>query len=129
MATTDDTVTELGLQIEVLRHLRTYGRRELCWFSIPNAGRRSLYAGAQRKMEGMMKGAPDLCIMLENARVAWLELKTLRGHQSDAQKGFQAICERLGHPYCLARTIDQAIAFLRKIGALRTSQDTYERPA
>jgi len=111
--------SEHGLQLAVLRHLRTYGRRELNWFAIPNAGRRSLRYGARMKSEGMQSGVADICIMLERGCVAWLELKTESGAQSDAQKGFEAKCLRLQHPYCLARTIDEAISFLKSMGVLR----------
>ena len=111
--------TEHGLQILVLRHLRIYGRRNLNWFSIPNSGRRSLRYGARMKDEGMQSGVADICIMLDAGRCAWLELKTLDGRQSDAQKGFEAKCKRLSHPYFLARTIDEAIGFLTLMGVLR----------
>jgi hypothetical protein len=119
MATHSSRVSEHGLQITVLQHLRTHGRREINWFAIPNAGRRTLYSGNRMKQEGMQSGVADLCIMLDGGRCAWLELKTERGVQSITQQGFEAICRRLGHPYCLARTIDQALAFLTEIGALR----------
>ena len=119
MATYIGRISEHGLQMAVLQHLRTYGRRDLNWFAIPNAGRRTLYSGNRMKQEGMQSGVADLCIMLDRGRAAWLELKTERGTQSDTQKGFEAICKRLGHPYCVARTIDQAVAFLKGIGALR----------
>jgi hypothetical protein len=111
--------SEHSLQLEVLRHLRTYGRRDLNWFAIPNAGKRSLRYGARMKSEGMQSGVADICIMLERGRVAWLELKTRRGYQTDEQHGFEAKCLRLGHPYCLARTLDEAVGFLRSMGVLR----------
>lgn len=119
MATYSSRVSEHGLQIAVLQHLRTYGRRNLNWFAIPNAGRRTLYSGNRMKQEGMQSGVADLCIMLDLGRCGWLELKTDRGTQSDTQKGFEAICRRLGHPYKVARTIDEAVSFLKAIGALR----------
>jgi len=112
-------LSEHGLQLAVLHHLRTHGRRELNWFAIPNAGRRSLRYGSKMKSEGMQSGVADLCIMLERGRCAWLELKTEKGRQTDEQRGFEAKCLRLGHPYCLARTIDEALGFLQSMGALR----------
>lgn len=115
-----DDISEHRLQLEVLRHLRTYGRRDLNWFAIPNAGKRSHRYGARMKAEGMTAGVADLCIMLEKGRCAWLELKTLNGRQSDAQAGFQAKCLRLGHPYFVAKTLDEALGFLGVIGALRS---------
>jgi hypothetical protein len=71
------------------------------------------------KAEGLQAGAADLCVMLPGGRVAWLELKTAVGRQSIAQKGFEAKCRRLDHPYAVARTLDEAIAALTQWKALK----------
>lgn len=113
---------EHSLQLTVLRYLREHGRHDCNWFAIPNAGRRSLRYGARMKAEGMQRGVADLCFQLPLGRAAWLELKSDDGTQSDEQLGFQAKCERLGHPYGVARTLEEAVAFCKRIGVLRMSQ-------
>ena len=114
-----DRVIEHDLQKAVLQHFEITKRRGVKMFAVPNAGRRSLRMGARMKAEGLTAGVADLCIMLPLGRVAWLEMKTAKGRQSLPQKAFQADCMALGHPYCLARTFDQAVEFLRTVGALR----------
>ena len=111
--------SEHHLQTQVLQHLTVAGRRDIYWFAIPNAGRRSGRTGSRMKAEGLKRGVADICVMFPNGGVAWLELKTPKGVQSDYQKGFQAICERLGHAYALARTFEGAIYALQSWGALR----------
>ncbi|MET0723599.1 MAG: VRR-NUC domain-containing protein [Tardiphaga sp.] len=111
-------MSEHTLQVKVLDHIALRRRADVFAFAIPNAARRSLREGAKMKAEGLVAGAPDLCVMLPN-KVAWLELKTPKGRQSLAQKGFQARCERLGHRYGLVRSLDEAIVFLADCGALK----------
>ena len=77
------------------------------------------------KAEGLQSGVADLCIMLPGGKVAWLELKTDKGRQSIAQKGFEAKCKRLDHPYALARTLDEAIASTHTMEGLEMT-DTLE---
>ncbi|MGY2987670.1 VRR-NUC domain-containing protein [Bradyrhizobium sp. USDA 4508] len=89
-------------------------------FAIPNAGRRGFKTAAKMKAEGLRAGVADVCIMLPESRAAWLEMKKRKGgRQSDEQKGFEARCKRLGHPYALARTLDEAIAALIRWGVLK----------
>jgi hypothetical protein len=111
--------SEHSLQVTVLDYLTYNAHRDLYWFAIPNAARRSLRMGARMKAEGLQSGVADLCIMLPDGKVIWLELKTGKGRQSLAQKGFQARCERLGHPYGLVWTFDDAVAFLDKHGVIK----------
>jgi hypothetical protein len=113
-------ISEHRLQTLVLQHLETRARPELYWFAIPNAARRSPQLAARMKAEGLRAGVADLVIMAPAGRVHWLELKDgRRGVQSDAQKGFQAICGRLGHDYAVARSLDEAIATLKQWGVLK----------
>ena len=111
--------SEHSLQVTVLAYLTYNARPNINVVAIPNAARRSLRLGARMKAEGLQSGVADLCIMLPGGRVAWLELKTDRGRQSLAQKGFEAKCKRLDHPYALARTLDEAIAALTQWKALK----------
>lgn len=114
-----DDVSEHKLQTEVLTHLTVAGRRDIYWFAVPNAARRSLRTGARMKAEGLKAGIADICIMFPGGVASWLELKTPRGTHSIYQKGFQAICNRLNHRYALARTFDEAVDVLRSWNALR----------
>ena len=112
-------ISEHRLQVQVLQYLTIKGRRDIYWFAVPNAGRRSMQTGQAMKAEGLRAGIADLCFLFPGGYCAWLEMKTLHGTQSDHQKGFQAICDRLGHRYAIAKTFDQAIEVLRGWEALR----------
>ena len=103
----------------VLDYLAVAASKGVFAFAIPNAGRRSLRMGARMKREGMVAGISDLCIALPLGRVAWLEMKSHKGRQSIEQKGFEARCDRLDHPYAVAKTFDEAVMFLKHVGALR----------
>ena len=89
-------------------------------FAIPNAGFRTLRMGARMKREGMRAGMADLGVMMPAGRIGWLELKRPKaGRQSVQQKAFQQRCLRLGHPYAIIRTMDEAKRILRLWGALK----------
>jgi hypothetical protein len=103
----------------VLQELTERARPDIYWFAIPNAARRSPRLAAKLKAEGLRSGVADLCIMLPGGRVGWLELKTLTGKQSLEQKGFEARCIRLGHPYEVVRTVASAIDVLTNWKVLR----------
>ena len=109
--------SEHDIQKQVLQHLLFHAQPDIFYFAIPNQGKRSLRMGARMKSEGMMAGAADLCIMLPAGRTGWLELKTAIGRQTDTQMGFQARCERLGHNYAVARSLDEAAQILAEWGA------------
>jgi len=112
-------VGEHRLQALVLQHLEANGKPNVYVFAIPNAARRTPMLAARMKAEGLRAGIADLCIMLPGGRTCWLELKTLKGVQSDAQRGFAMICQTLGHDYAVVRTLGDAIAVLRTWGALK----------
>ncbi|MGY3615705.1 hypothetical protein [Bradyrhizobium sp. USDA 10063] len=114
--------SEHALQVQVLDVINV-GKihPDIFAFAIPNAGRRGFQTATKMKAEGLKAGIADVCIMMPESRTGWLELKTLRGRQSDHQKGFEARCIRLGHPYALARNLDEAITALRRMGVLKLS--------
>ena len=114
-----DNITEHQLQALVLDHLAKKGKPGIIAMAIPNAGKRSARWGTHMKDEGLTPGAPDLVILLPDEKCALLELKSKRGTQTPEQKGFHARCDRLGQRYGVAKTFEQAIAFLAECGALR----------
>ena len=110
---------EHKLQVVLFQYLALNANRNVYYFAIPNAGKRSLPAGARMKKEGLTPGLADICLMFSEGRVAWLELKTLRGKQTPAQKNFEEVCDVLGHRYGLAHSLDEAIDILKRWGALK----------
>jgi hypothetical protein len=104
---------EHDLQKAVLRLLEAKGVKNLYWFAIPNAGKRTPREGARMKAEGMRAGVADICVMMDEGTTGWLELKTGKGRQTVEQKAFEAICKRLRHDYAVVRSVEEAEQVLR----------------
>jgi hypothetical protein len=110
--------SEHDMQAALLMHLTLFARRDSWCIAIPNAGQRTPHAARRLKVEGMTAGVPDLCILIPDGKVIWIELKTGKGRQGPAQKNFQKFCEQTGHTYLMPRSLDEAIGMLTKIGIL-----------
>jgi len=112
------TISEHDLQSELVEHLEKVP--DMYVFAIPNAGFRTLRMGARMKREGMRAGMADLGVMMPAGRIGWLELKRAkRSQQSIQQKAFQQRCLRLGHPYAIVKSLDEAKKILKLWGALK----------
>jgi hypothetical protein len=112
--------SEHSIQVTVIDYITTCKTHpDIFAIAIPNAGKRSLRHGARMKAEGLTAGVADLAILLPDGRIAWLELKATKGSQSISQKGFQARCARLGHPYEVCKSVQAAIDTLKSWGVTR----------
>jgi hypothetical protein len=60
-------------------------------------------------------GMADILVLLRGGRVAWCEVKTEKGRQRDDQKVFEAECAKLGIPYIVCRSPEEAREWVRKI--------------
>lgn len=76
-------------------------------FHVPNEGKRSKWAGAELKKQGMLPGAPDILIFYPNGKVIGFELKSATGTMTQGQKDFQAMAGQCGVPVTTIRTIDE----------------------
>ena len=112
-------VSEHALQKLVISMLKACARPDVFWFAVPNAGWRPGAIGARMKAEGLAAGVADLCIMLAGGKTCWLEMKTKTGRQTPEQKTFELVCQQLGHPYALARSLDEATDVLNEWGVLK----------
>jgi hypothetical protein len=113
--------TEHVLQTRLLNILAYTARPDTYHFAIPNAGQRSYHVAAKMKAEGLRSGVSDLCFMLpaDEGYVGWLEMKKHDGSLSIAQHGFRAICERLGHRWAMARSVEEAFDIVGGWGVLK----------
>lgn len=110
---------EHKFQVALIDYLKIAGRPELHWFAVPNGGHRHIAEASRLKAEGVRSGTPDLCFMLPDGKVAWLEMKAAKGTLGPAQKEFRDIAHRLGHHWGVAKSIDEALEFLTSIDALK----------
>lgn len=113
--------SEHKLQVALMDYLAIAGRRDLHWFAIPNGEKRHIAVASRLKAEGVRSGSPDICFMLENGKVAWLEMKAHKGQLSPNQKAFRDMAGRLGHQWGMARNIDEAIVLLSDWGVMRSA--------
>lgn len=111
--------SEHKLQTALVDYLAIAARPELHWFAIPNGEKRHIRVAQRLKNEGVRRGSPDLCFMLPGGKVGWLEMKASKGSLSEHQKAFRDKACALGHAWAMARTIDEALAFLTSIDALK----------
>jgi hypothetical protein len=111
--------SEHQIQVLVIEYISSASKNGCFAIACANAGKRSMYTGRRMVAEGLTAGVADLCVLLPGGRVGWLELKTAKGRQSIAQKGFAARCRRLDHPYAVAHDFDEAVEILKSWGAVK----------
>ena len=111
--------SEHALQSVVCQFMDLSLRPGLYYLAIPNGGLRNIAVARRLKAEGVRAGVADLQILLDGGRSAWIELKVKGGSLSPVQKEFRDVCRTLGHPWVMAKSLDDATAFLQKIGALK----------
>ena len=112
---------EHKIQSALMDYLVLAGRRDLHWFAIPNGEHRHIRAAMRLKAEGVRRGVPDLCFMLPQGRVAWLEMKAPNGRLSPDQKVFRDLAKSLDHLWDTASSVDDAIVILSKWGVLKSA--------
>jgi hypothetical protein len=82
-------------------------------FAIPNGGNRNKIEAMKFKATGLLAGASDLVVILPNF-VAFVELKTDLGIQSEVQKDFQNRVDALGFEYIIIKSLEQFKQWLNK---------------
>ena len=111
--------SEHALQTAVCQYMDVALRPGLYYLAIPNGGLRDISTARKLKAEGVRAGVADLQILMEQGRVLWIELKIKGGSLSPAQKVFRDACLNLGHPWTMAKTVDEVKHFLMAHGAVR----------
>lgn len=111
--------SEHKIQTALMDYLTIAASPDVFYFAVPNGGLRNVRVAQRMKAEGLKPGVADICFMLPQGRCAWMELKTSAGRLSDHQIGFKTRCERLGHLWAMARSVDDAIPHLREWGVLK----------
>ena len=78
-------------------------------FAVPNGGRRDVITAAKLKSEGVVAGVADLILLKSNHDYGALliEMKTMKGRQSDSQKAWQLnLCSEDEYKYVVCRSLD-----------------------
>jgi len=61
--------------------------------------------GAILKGMGLVAGVADMSLLVPDGKIAFIEFKTSEGRQSPKQIEFQTVCDKLGTPYHIARSL------------------------
>lgn len=109
---------EAAIQKAVVQHLRARAVPGLCWFHVPNGGKRNPREAAIFKALGVKAGVPDL-LLFHNHRFFALELKSTRGRMSPAQTDFMAQWRVAGGYFAQVNSLDMALRVLEGLGLLK----------
>ena len=66
-----------------------------------------MQSGAYLKKQGMVSGVSDLAFIRLDGTMVFIELKVLKGKQSDNQKWWQSVVERCNSSYYIVRTLEE----------------------
>mgnify|MGYP000613084598 CR=1 FL=1 len=110
---------EADIQRDVVRILRVVLPRG----SVVHHSANEITGGSERDRKkqailvgmGVFRGFADL-VVISGGRVAFLEVKSKTGTQSDNQFEFQQLVEAQGFTYALVRSVDDALDALRSAG-------------
>jgi hypothetical protein len=111
--------SEHKIQVQLMDYLVYAARPDIYYFAIPNQANRHIRNAVKMKAEGVRSGVADLCFMLPQGRVAWLEMKKPGGSLSPTQRQFREVCHSLGHQWGTAKSIEEALELLTQWDALK----------
>jgi hypothetical protein len=118
---------EHNIQSQIVEYLEW---KNIFFFAVPNGEKRetkNFYskkignfikyspAGKRLKQEGVKAGVPDLCILLSNGKLLFIEVKTKIGKQNSNQKEFEKKVKDLGFTYLIWRDVADAENFVKNI--------------
>lgn len=84
-------------------------------FHIANGGSRDAREASNLKVQGVLAGVPDLCIVLPEGRMMWVEMKAAEGRVSKAQTELHEHFAELGHRILVAYSAEEALDKLREV--------------
>ena len=110
-------VTPLEIDVQAsFRKRMYYAAPTVKVVAIPNAAKRTRWAAGQARKEGLAKGFPDVQCIAPGGMIAFIEFKRETGRVSEAQQEWIDLLRRYTFPATVARSADEAIAFLRGCG-------------
>ncbi len=109
------TILEVDIQA-TFRKRMYYAAPAIKVVAIPNAARRTRWEAARAKKEGLATGFPDVMCLGPDGLVAMIEFKAAKGVISEAQQEWIDLLRRYSFPATVARSADEAMAFLRSAG-------------
>lgn len=84
-------------------------------FHIANGGSRDAREASNLKVQGVLAGVPDLCIVLPFNQIIWVEMKAKGGKVSLSQTDLHAHFAALGHTVITAYSAEEALDRLKEV--------------
>jgi hypothetical protein len=91
------------------------------WTTIDHGEERPIMAASRLQRKGVKPGLPDILLIGADGTHYWLELKIKKGRLTGEQKAFRDAMEERKVLWAVAWGYDEAIAWLKKIGAVRVT--------
>ncbi len=79
------------------------------WTHFPAGEHRTAVTGARLKSFGLQPGWPDFILVSPRGQAYFMELKRIGGVLSESQESFRVWAIKLGIPYVVAHTLQEAI--------------------
>lgn len=100
---------EHALQVAVAHMLQIVLDPERTWWSAVDAGagKLSKRSAGMMKARGVKPGLPDFIIMAKNSPILGVELKTIKGRLSPAQREVAVTWQRMDHNHFVARSLEE----------------------
>jgi hypothetical protein len=111
---------EIDIQSSFRGQLR-YIAPTVSMVAIPNAGKRGPLAVRRLKREGMATGFPD-CLLIWDGGVCFVEFKRPGQKPNDNQAEWLERLTRWGFVCGVAQSVEEAVAILRRAGAVVTER-------
>jgi len=93
----------------------TYPEYRGLFFRVKNEGH-SRISGAIGKATGIIPGVSDMIMLLPFGKVMFFEFKIETGRQSNSQKAWQSIIEKVGYNYYLVHSLKEFQRICQEIG-------------
>lgn len=110
---------EHRLQATLWQHIKLKKPANVIAYAVPNGEHRSKRTGARLKAQGVVAGVCDLAFVMSDGRAAFMEIKSLKGRLSPAQKAFQDQCAAMEVEHAVVSDLDTGLRILFAWGVLK----------
>ena len=105
---------ESTLHFSVAAFMRRAWPEDLPWWHTPNGELRDKRTAAKLKGMGVLRGVPDIIVLLPNGQAGFIELKKADGTSSDDQVEFRDKVLALHCGYATCRSMEEVQAALSR---------------
>lgn len=118
----DNGKAEYRLHCQIVEAVERLKVPSLVFWHTANEGKRTPAQAAAQKAMGLRAGVSDLVFSLPQARMMFMEIKSLKGKLSPEQRVFFDSMTAHGHIVCVVRSLDEGLHFLTEFGAIRAAR-------